>query len=63
MNKEVEMALNNVTAACAEYKGNKQEHIILEKCLITIKEALELCTCKKEQELKNLVKTENVKES
>lgn len=54
MTKELENAINTVKNICEQYKGTKQEHIIIENCLSIITNELGSCSCKQEK----LVKTD-----
>lgn len=55
MNKEIEFAFMQISAACAEYKGTKQEHIALEQYLNVIKQALIVEKPTKQEELNGIV--------
>lgn len=41
MEMTVEQAFSNISTVCAEFKGNLNDHKVLQESLKTIKEALE----------------------
>jgi hypothetical protein len=59
MKKETEVAIANIERALATIVATKQDHIVLEQNLEHIKKELSSCgACKREEELKELVKGE-----
>ena len=41
MKPEIENALKTIDAACATFKGTRQDHVILIECIATIRKELE----------------------
>lgn len=48
MKEELQVAFDNIVLACAQYRGNRKEHVSLDTYLQLIKTELtkDKCTCK-----------------
>ncbi len=53
MSEELEVALENIKTVCMQFRGTKQEHVVIETNLQTIEDSLKNCNCKSNNKDKN----------